>query len=579
MGGRHDSRLLAILLIVALPLAGLATGTAMQSDPSPGADTGLSANESATLWSRDNDSGYITNAAYLEAYGESRSAMAELANATDITFSRPPATASTWSRHAHLAFEPGNATTSVAPQGTDRVDGQVIRDAYVAVFAVTPGTYLHDAPNETTLAVPPNGTVRGIIDYRLALGNTTLANQSVGHRIDEVRLLVNETVIARTNGSHRPILEYNLTGRSAMLTLEANITAQVEGPLPRSNNTSGTNASVGNSTTSSAPSTGISEETITVRATRSVRVYRLDPLLRTVRYPDGDIGVAVAQIEPWQGYSFGEREHVRSVWRYYTASDGDWDQLIARNSTGTTTIDAPSRPVAVHAYPSEIGPQARPTGGSIDMVRTWGTRSAPPVLGTHILVDVVEQPYNTTWGIETRHETIGEQVTVSGVVRGVNTTLSVTDAEQTIRQSELSLRVLDHTDDGVRLLATLREAASGDPIFLGEYDRPPTGPITIPDREGSLTIAGQTVETNESGMAVVTVADSGAYSARYHPESWLTQDVAYTPATASTRWHPLMNPLEWLWLAVDALVWLAPLLLAVFAGRTLSRLFTGSRYS
>ena len=575
-----ETPVLVLLVCTAMPLGVLASSPQAGVSQLQANETGLSANETATLWSRDNDSRYITNAAYQEAYGEPRTAIAELANATDITFTHPPRTASRWSRAAHHRFELGDVNTSIAPRTTARTDGLFITDAYAAIFTITPATYVHESPNETTLFVPPNGTVRGIVDYRLALGNSTQGNHLLNHSVEAVRLLADDIVVARSNGSQRPVLNYELEGRPTTLTLEVNITARVEGPFQRSTNISGTNASTGNSTTAVNRSGDVVEETLSVRASQPVHVYRLDPTVRTVRYPDGDIGVAVSQIEPWQGYSFGESgERVRSVWRYYTARETDWDQLTARNTTGTASINSSLRPVAVHAYPSELGPQARPTSGRIELVETWGTTSNPPILDRHVLAEVVEHPYNATWGIETRHATVGDQVTVNGIVRAVNTTLPVTGAEQTLRESALSLRVLNHTDDGVTLIATLRDAVSGDPIFLGSYDRAPTGPITVPEREGSLTIAGQTVETNRSGIALVRVDGPGAYTARYHPESWRNQQVAYTPATASTRWHPLTRPLGWLLLAVDALVWLAPLLLALFAGRTLSRLFTGDRYS
>ncbi|MFD1514099.1 hypothetical protein [Halomarina rubra] len=492
--------------------------------------------------------------------------MAELANATDITFTSPPATASTWSREDHREFEAGDVSTSVAPRGAARVDGRLIKDAHASVFSITPATYVHEAAGETTLYVAPEGTLRGVIDYRLALGNATNRSDVLDHRIEEVRLLADGAVVARLSGTHRPVLSYSLDGRPASLTLEADITARVDQPVANTSNSSNQSGSV-------------VEETITVRESRAIRVYRLEPTLRTVRYPNGDVGVAVSQIEPWQGYSFGDDKRVRGVWRFYTARDTDWDELTERTGMGAERVDSPARPVAVHAYPSELGPQARPTGGSIDLRETWGTANSPPQLDESVLAEVVERPYNSTWGIETRQETVGESVMVSGIVRGQNTTLAVNGTEQTLRESSLSLEVLNHTDEQVTLLATLRDADSGEPIQLGEFGSSPTGPGGDQNRGGYLTIAGQSVGTNESGMALVTVSDAGAYAAQYHPESWLRQPVAYTPASASARWHPLTTAAGWLWLAVDGLIWLSPLLLALLAGRTLSRLFADTRYT
>jgi len=563
MTRRHTSVL--ALLLTAVALSGIVVATDPPQDSAT--ENGLTANESATLWARDDDSGYITNAEYREVYGEPRSAMAELANATDITFTTPPPTASTWSRHAHLDVEPGDVTTSVAPRGAQRVDGRLIADAHASIFTVTPATFVHEAPGETTLYIAPAGTVRGVVDYRLALGNATNRSRIVEHRVDEVRLLADETVVARISGSQKPVIAYDIDGRPTSLTLEADITARVERPVQ-------------NATNASERAGGLLEETITVRESRDVRVYRPDPTLQTVRYPDGDVGVAVSQIEPWQGYTFGaDGEHIRSVWRFYTARDTDWDELIERSTTESTRRESPARPVAVHAYPSELGPQARPTGGNIEIRQTWGAEHSPPQLGQYVLAEVVDQPYQATWGIETRQKSIGESVTVAGIVHGQNATLAVDGTEQTLRESSLSLEVLNHTESGVTLLATLRDAASGDPIQLQEYGPSADGLSEGPSRDGYLSVAGRTVETNVSGMALITVTDAGTYSATYHPESWLSQPEAYTAATASTRWHPLTTAQGWLWLAVDGLVWLSPLLLALLAGRTLSRLFTGTQYT
>lgn len=547
------------LLVIAVPLTGAVVATP------PDEDNGLSANESTTLWSRDDDSGYITNAEYREAYGESRSAMAELANGTDITFAQPPATARTWSRTDHTDFEAGGIETSVAPRGAERTDSRIIKDAHASVFTITPATVVHESAGEHTLYVTPTGTVRGVVDYRLAL-NATNGSRVLDHRIDEVRLLADERIVARTDGTHRPVLSYDIDPQVEQLTLEADLTARVERPTRQPNETN-----------SSEPT--IVEETLTVRDSRAVEVYILNPTVRTAQYPDGDSGVAVFQNGLWQGYSFGDENSVRGVWRFYTARDTDWDELTVHTTTGTERIASDAIPVAVHAYPSELGPQVRPTGSGIDLLQTWGTTNDPPVtLGENILAEVVERPYETTWGVATRQEHVGESVTIHGIVRGANTTLTTNGTTQQLREADLSLEVVDHTDEQVTLLATLRDDETGDPLVLRATNDSPIAPEGG-DRAGYLTINDQVVKTNASGMVQVSVSETGSYTARYHPESWLSQEVAYTPATATARYHPLTTAEGWLWLVVDGLVWLSPFLLALFAGRTLSRFFSGSRYT
>jgi len=106
----HLSVLLGILLVGCV-----ATGVVTASPPQPGtAENGLSANETATLWSGDSDT-YISQEEYYQRYGHERSTAAQVANGTDITFKRPPATAETWTRNDFEDLEAGGSDLSVHP--------------------------------------------------------------------------------------------------------------------------------------------------------------------------------------------------------------------------------------------------------------------------------------------------------------------------------------------------------------------------------------------------------------------------------------------------------------------------------
>jgi hypothetical protein len=86
-----EQRELSVLMAV-LFVTSLFTGIVTASPPGPGTEgNGLSENESATLWSRDADN-YISQEEYRQRYGDERTAIHQLANGTDITFKRPPAT-------------------------------------------------------------------------------------------------------------------------------------------------------------------------------------------------------------------------------------------------------------------------------------------------------------------------------------------------------------------------------------------------------------------------------------------------------------------------------------------------------
>lgn len=77
--------------MAALFVTSLITGLVTASPPRPVTEGNvLTENESATLWSRDADN-YISQEEHQQRYGHEQTAMHQLANGTDIMFTRPPA--------------------------------------------------------------------------------------------------------------------------------------------------------------------------------------------------------------------------------------------------------------------------------------------------------------------------------------------------------------------------------------------------------------------------------------------------------------------------------------------------------
>jgi hypothetical protein len=575
----------------------LVSSTALQSSaqpPRPGTDdNGLTENESATLWSRDNDSRYISNAAYRDAYGENRTAIQQIANGTDLTFRQPPATAARWTSADHEEFAPGDASTSVYPPHANRTNGSLVRDAHATIFAVTPSTTVHAAPGETVTYAAPTGTVRGVVDYRVVAGETFSGTGTVigrSHRITEIRLRRDGEVIDRTSGSHQPELPYELVAGTETLQLEADIQVTVTRRIPVSNTTNASapsspatpsNASGGNPTASAGdgPPTRVRSTTETVTAVDriEVRTYDLDPQVATARYPDGDLGIAVYRQVPWQGLSLtvNGSHRVRGIWRFYTARDPRWDTLLSASTTGTSRVDSPALPVGVHAYPSRLGPRVEPTHGGPRFLEIWGTERSSPAgtLPKTVLVDVVERPYTSSFGLAIRSPAIDtEEARVQGIVRGVNASLA-SDTTRHLRESDLEVRVVDQSADQATLYIELTDAETGAPITLAPTTDPRYKPI-VEGRDGYIAIAGRHVRTNASGQATITVQQSGVYTARYVPGSWLTHDPAYTAAADTARWHPLVTIGGWFELLLTAIQWFLPFALAVYAGRRLGEIFT-----
>lgn len=596
--------------------------------PRPGTeDNGLTVNESAALWSRDSDD-FITNEKYRQLYGASRPPLQALANGTDITFAQPPETAARWSRNDFTDLDAGDDDTSVYPAKAELEDGRFIKDAHATIFGVHPSTRGHLTQGTTRLYLAPEGTLRGFVDYRVVMpnatmsGNTSISWQLLTHEIEEVRLKQDGEVIAHTDGTHTPILDYQTANDwRATFTLEADISVTLSKTsrppstqCPTGNNTSscGRNGTGGPTPTDPAvsgggdpalaaaenatggpdidePGSGAGDvtrvnETVTVTDSLPVEVYNLTAYPHYARYPDGDAGVAIFQSRPWQGYTLGANtaDHVRGVWRFYTARDTGWDTLTQSNASDSTTRPSDALPVYVHAYPSEIGPRPAVAAGP-QLIETWGRKTAAPggTIGSSVHVDDAEQPYTRSYGVAVRHDAVDrDALTVYGIVRTTNAALVAppNGSERKIRASNLTVTVSNQTLSGATLRIELREADTGAPIALSTASRWELLGAGA-QHGGYIEIADRRVRTNAAGVAFVRVSEPGAYTARYRPVPWLSVDPAYTGDTASVRWHPLTTLGGWWGLVVTGMWLLLPFGVAWYAGRRLTLMLPPDTHS
>jgi len=563
----HLSVLLGILLVGCV-----ATGVVTASPPQPGtAENGLSANETATLWSGDSDN-YISQEEYYQRYGHERSTAAQVANGTDITFKRPPATAETWTRNDFEDLEAGGSDLSVHPPHASLDSGTYVKDAHATVFAVQPSTCGHLDSDETPLYIAPEGTMRGFIDYRVSVpeddssGSTTVDWSLTDHAIQEVRLKKDGETIARTDGSHTPILDYQIKqGWSASLTLEADIHTQLK-KTTRIDRGNYTDVYVDYPT-----------ERRTVSDSIDVQIYDLSATPSYAEYPNGDTGVAIFQSQPWQGYRLtaDTDAKVRGVWRFYTARDSNWDRLIRSDRAGNNEVDSEAIPVYVHAYPSRIGPRAEPERDGPIITDTWGTERGSPVgsIGENVNIEIVDQSYTPTFGVAVRAETVDrDALRVDGIVRGVSASLTEpeTGSERQLRRSNLSIAVVDQNSSHATLRVELRDNQTGEPIVLDNDGR--LAPFGGDIRNGYITVDDRRLVTNESGVALLTVDSPGLYTATYHPGSWLSHNPAYVRETATARWHPLGTLGSWFELIFNAGWQLIPFFVMFYAGHRLLRM-------
>ena len=157
---------LRVAVIPGLLVMSLAADIVTTDPPRPGTeDNGLSRNESATLWSHDTDQ-YLTQAAYQQTYDD-RTAVQQVADGTDIMFTRPPITAATWTQNEFTDLTAVGADTAVYPPRANLTSSTHIEDTHATIFAIHQSARGHLAPADDPLYIAPNGTVRGFIDYRV----------------------------------------------------------------------------------------------------------------------------------------------------------------------------------------------------------------------------------------------------------------------------------------------------------------------------------------------------------------------------------------------------------------------------
>jgi len=556
---RRRTAVTAGLLFVLI--AGGLTATTTARPPRPGTElNGLTENESATLWSRDVDSDAISNAEYRDAYGESRTAIHALANRTDITFTAPPATAATWTHNDFADLELGGSEQAVHPATANCTDEGPIRDAGVSIFTAGPATVVHESPTTTTRYLAPEGTLRGAIDYRVAVPeshygeNETIEYTLADHRVASVTVAAGGQDLAETAATKQPTLDYRLPPTAQTLRLEARITATVTVDVFR----------VYNGTAIEREETRTTS--VTVADTLAVTPYQ--PTLTTARavYPSGSEAVAATAAQPWRTLTTTATAdaRVQNVWRFYTARDPAWTHLSEQTATASRRYESPALPVVVHAFPATQQPQVTPPDAPLTRTRQAGTtqQSPAPTLPSQVHVGVVTEPYQTTaqMHIQGPPDAMGTP-TATGLVRGVPVTVESSGESTQLQPVTLTAQITARTASQATLRVTL-ETEHGTPIDLTE-------------RDGTITVAGKQVTTNASGVATVTVTDPSLYTARYVPGSWQTHDPAYVGATATARWHPLARPSGWI-AFLRPLVQLALVGGAIwYAGRRAGRLLRG----
>jgi len=509
---------LCVLLGVLAVVGGFALPVG--ADPPDEPNHGVNETRFDALWSGDVDSDDPPEDA------RNDSAMNELAAYTDIAFDDPPEAVERWNDGDHGEFPNTSWRTSIHPRGTSLSDGIFVKDSYVELFAIQPSTRVHQSPNGTDLYVAPEGRLLATTDYRIVPPGTHRYNETTitwsvdEHRIEETRLLVNDTIVSTAGNTHTPELPYDsldeYNGETVTLTVETDIYAG----LWRENETCLVRINESVCDEFSRKSNYVRGQH-TVETSVDVTVHSLTSRVTEARHPSGRRSFAVHASEPWRGYTVGETT-VNGIWQFYSARDPRWDTLVASTSTGRETWDSPMHPLRVNAFPSSLGASISPdrTG---EPVTVYGNTTTPPSLHPTLDFDVVTSPYETSQGLVTGVDAVDTttgNITAYGMVRGVQDTQTADSfASVEVSNSSLTLTVKETTPENVTLAISLQETETGAPIDTSA-------------RSGSIVVDGESVNTNVTGTVRLTVPrTAGAVSARYDPAPWWQGSSSYTPDT------------------------------------------------
>ena len=568
MHARTIGAALALLLVSGTVGIGVAGGIHIEipSDsgdavPDDGPDYGVNNSTFQRLWSEDVDNGNLSADDFNGANVSSRAEFAHrLAQSTDVPFARPPQAASNWNSGDFSDYNPGGQDTSVYPASASLEDGVYIKDAYASIFAVQPSTVLHQT-NGATQYVPPEGQVRALSDYRVAVPE---GDQTGPHRerwsidrtsIESMELSADGRTID-TGSGHQTTLQYTDLSGSPQLIVETNITVtlrHVTLDCPAWNSTRSSCGGDWNRVVETV------EASKTVSASQTVVVNQLSGISgNRVQFEarENQVGAVVHPNTEWSTITIDGDVRARSNWWFYTAGRSGWQTMLTSTATNTSRTESSVRPVQVHAFPSQQAPYVptEPTDNRkrpLVIEETWGTKQSGPSLPANIDLESAN-PYVNADSIALSSTTLDEsafrEVTVQGIVRGQSRTVSLSE-QQTVRETNLTLSVTEANATHAVVRATVTENETDDAVTTGR-----------------VTIGNQTTALNSSGMAAVTISNpSLLVRGQYTSDAWwrtdqpyaASKDVAKTPA----NFPELQTLID---LIVVTMLWFIPVTVLVF---------------
>lgn len=503
--------LLAVLCVCLVMVPTIAT-----ADP-PKKDHGMNNSTFYPLWSHDEDPNVTGN---LTGYKS-------MANGTDFSFYKPPTAVKEWNRK-DLGQYPANrtnASVSIGPLSASRSASSKgwIKDAYVEIFAFQPSTRVRVSDSKQPMYVAADGRILGTLDYRVDLPkNDTSGDKQVywsleSDTVESVDVVSGRRKIGSAGASHVIRANYDgLTPGEHKVGLEANISITAEKIIRECHNGSCDTTIL------------VKRDHITVRDRWTVQRYQLISAGVYTTFPNGSMGIVVSRNTPWAAIEFPNGDRANGVYRFYSGRRKGWDWLSVKAGQGDLPrIRSSSVPLQTYAYPTKFGPQMTgdgdaPKGKIID---STGAEQTAPSLPEQVDLETFIGEYEASSQVTVRHPTSDpSKVKVQGLLAGSTTRVSESELFRTVetRASNLTLTVLKNTTSNLTVKLTLQDSQGT--------------PINTSGTTGYIAIGGGKVDTNGSGVAVVTLPrNRRQVQAFYRPMPFWKRDpgeLSYTGAAA-----------------------------------------------
>jgi hypothetical protein len=440
-----------------------------------------------------------------------------------VTYREPRGLAGTWHAETFTGIPDTDQSVSHYPSSVSPRDRGLIKDAYIDIAAIDNSVVVHESNGATTQYVQPDGTVRGIFDYRMKLRQRDLRNYSEDDTAREFRAVMahsveDVTLIAEYNGQTRQFeadgyanikapFENLPAGTTVTLTLKTTITAQTTYRADQYRCADVDTSTDPNSCADWSFLNFVERNTTEqLTLTDSATVTVADPTVNQSVVVDAAADEAHVQFDvpPYFTHLEYGPYTIYGAYEHYTKRKQGYDTFHKANATGTTTYRSDITPVQTYAVPVRETAKAGATAGidEINITTVDGrpvqspstadgvalsppqSSTAPATVTIRVDADRLRQNGTITPPDATVNTLFGEATAAPGTVR-------------TVKQATISAST-NATDSHYEVIVSVTADQTGQPVTTAGD----------PDRYLIVTQAGRTlgrINTDQDGTTTLEI--------------------------------------------------------------------------